>query len=263
MSLLNSTAGKSSAEQYLLTDELPLWESSAMLSDLVSKINRRFTRRYVPASQQPQKLFQYPLLEPSHVENARLFADRNSLVKYLTPELKGGAIAEVGVMYGDFSDFIIRTVEPEVFVAIDRFDLHTVPVVAGKASAESFQGLTHREFYERRFSEYGTKVRCEEGDSCQGLSRYPDRTFDMIYVDAGHDYESVKADADLSKQKMKPEGILIFNDYIKYSHYDDCYYGVIPVVNDLVANQGFEVVGFALQADMYCDIAIRRRTKRN
>ncbi|HXW13756.1 MAG TPA: class I SAM-dependent methyltransferase, partial [Terriglobia bacterium] len=94
------------------------------------------------------------------------------------------------------------------------------------------------------------------------LSRYPDKTFDMIYVDAGHDYESVKRDADLSKQKIKPEGILIFNDYIRYSHLDNCYYGVIPVVNNIVVNQGFEVVGFALQWGMYCDIAIRRRTKK-
>jgi hypothetical protein len=233
-----------------------------MMRDLISKINRRFTRRDVPASQQPERSFQYPQLQPSDVENAKLFAGRDSLLKYLAPGLKGGAIAEVGVMYGDFSDFMIRTIQPDVFVAIDRFDLHTVPVIAGKPSAERFKGLTHREFYERRFSDHGTELRCEEGNSCEGLSRYPDRTFDMIYVDAAHDYESVKGDANLSKQKIKPEGILVFNDYIKYSHYDDSYYGVIPVVNDLVANQGFEVMGFALQADMYCDIAIRRRTKK-
>lgn len=234
-----------------------------MMRGLISKISRRFTRRYVPASQQPQKLFQYPQLEPSDVENAKLFAGRDSLVKYLAPELKGGAIAEVGVMYGDFSDFILRTIQPEIFVAIDRFDLHTVPVIWNKNSAERFQGMSHREFYMRRFAERSQQVKCEQGDSCEVLARYADHTFDMIYVDAGHDYESVKGDANLAKQKIKPEGILVFNDYIKYSHYDDCYYGVIPVVNDLVVNQGFEVVGFALQADMYCDIAIRRRTKKN
>jgi hypothetical protein len=234
-----------------------------MVRGLVSKIVNRFSPHYIPASRQPQKLFKYPGLGPSDVENAKLFAGRESLVKYLAPELGGGMVAEVGVMYGDFSDFIIRTIEPEVFVAIDRFNMHTVPVIWGKPSAERFQGMTHREFYERRFSERGKQVRCEEGDSCEVLSRYPDRTFDMIYVDAGHDYESVKSDANLSKQKIKPEGILIFNDYIKYSHCDDCYYGVIPVVNHLVVNQGFEVVGFALQRDMYCDIAIRRRTKKN
>jgi hypothetical protein len=234
-----------------------------MMRALVPKIIHRFFPRYIPASERPQLSFQYPELGPSDVENARLFAGRESLVKFLAPELVGGTVAEIGVMYGDFSDFIIRTIQPGVFVAIDRFDLHTVPVIWNKNPTERFQGMSHREFYVKRFAGRSKQLRCEQGDSCEVLARYADQTFDMIYVDAGHDYESVKGDANLSKQKIKPAGILIFNDYIKYSHYDDAYYGVIPVVNDLVVNQGFEVVGFALQADMYCDIAIRRRTKKN
>jgi Methyltransferase domain len=233
-----------------------------MLHRFVSKMVHRFLPRYIPASERPEKVFLYPALRPSDIENARLFADRKSLLKHFAPELRSGSVAEVGVMYGDFSDLILVTIEPEVFVAIDRFDLHRA-TISGKSSSEQFQGMTHREFYERRFSARGKQVQCEEGDSSECLSRYSDSTFAMIYIDAAHDYQSVKKDANLAKQKIKPEGILIFNDYIKYSHYDDSYYGVIPVVNDLVVNQGFEVLGFALQSEMYCDVAIRRKNTRN
>ena len=163
-------------------------------------------------------------------------------------------------MYGDFSEFLLRTIEPEILVTIDRYDAHTATFTWGKYTSDRFEGMTHRQFIERRFSSRGKQVRCEEGASWECLSRYPNQTFDLIYVDAGHDYDSVKKDAELSKEKIKPLGILVFNDYIKYSHWDDRYYGIIPVVNDLVVNQGFEILGFALQPDMYCDIAIRRRT---
>jgi len=162
-------------------------------------------------------------------------------------------------MYGDFSQFILRTIEPDIFVAMDRFDAHNYPVIWGKPSVEKLKGMTHLEFYKQRLSGHAKQLRCELGDSWECLSRYPDQTFDMIYIDAGHDYESVRRDAEVAVQKIMPKGIMIFNDYIKYSHYDDCYYGVIPVVNDLVANRGFEVVGLALHWDMYCDVAIRRR----
>jgi len=81
----------------------------------------------------------------------------------------------------------------------------------------------------------------------------------MIYVDAAHDYESVKKDAEACKRTMSPDGILIFNGYTHFSGYDNVYYGVVPVVNDLIVNGGFEVLAFSLGWELYADIAIRRR----
>jgi hypothetical protein len=225
---------------------------------ILSKAVGRFLPRHVPASKQPGRFLSYSTLEQIHVENAKLFASRDYLLKYFAPQLMHGTVAEVGVMFGDFSEVIAQTIEPKLLVAIDRFDAHIYPIIWGKPSAETFKNLTHLEYYKQRISGRGLEIRCEAGDSWECLSRYPDESFDMIYVDAGHDYESVKKDTDMAQRKIKPTGILMFNDYIKYSHFDDCFYGIIPAVNNLVVNKGFEVVGFALQPDMYCDIAVRR-----
>jgi Methyltransferase domain len=228
------------------------------MRQVLSKAVSYFMPRHVPASKQPAIRWSYPTLEQKHVENAKLFAGRENLLVHFAPRLKHGNVAEVGVMFGDFSEFIVRTIEPKRLIAIDRFDAHTYPTIWGKPSAETFKGKTHLEYYRQRLSASKAEILCEAGESWECLSRYPDQSFDMIYVDAGHDFESVKRDAEIAQQKIKPSGILIFNDYIKYSHFDDSFYGIIPAVNNLVANNGFEVVGFALQPDMYCDIAIRR-----
>ena len=225
---------------------------------VLSRAVNYFMPRHVPASKQPAIRWSYPTLEQKHVENARLFASRENLLMFFAPQLTHGVVAEVGVMFGDFSESILRLVEPEKLIAIDKFDAHVYPTIWGKPSAEIFKGKTHLEYYENRLATGNIEIHCDKGDSWECLSRYPDKSFDMIYIDAGHDHESVRKDSEVAEKKIKATGLLIFNDYIKYSHFDDSFYGVIPAVNSLVANKGFEVVGFALQPDMYCDIAVRR-----
>jgi 23S rRNA U2552 (ribose-2'-O)-methylase RlmE/FtsJ len=149
-------------------------------------------------------------LEQKHVEEARLYATRNDMVSVIVTK-KHGVVAEIGVAQGDFSEFLIHKLSPAKFVAFDVFELHTHPTVWGIPSNVMFNGMTHEAFYRQRFCRSECEVVMEKGLSWENLPRYSDRTFDLIYVDAGHDYESVKRDANLCALKLADDGIIIFN----------------------------------------------------
>lgn len=53
-------------------------------------------------------------------------------------------------------------------------------------------------------------------------------SFDFIYIDAAHDYESVKQDIELSLPLLRPRGILAGHDYQKEHP------GVVNAVHDLL-----------------------------
>jgi disulfide oxidoreductase YuzD len=203
----------------------------------------------------PNPTVEAPALEPRHLAGARLFANREALIASL-PIAPGGTIAEIGVLRGEFSQLLLATLQPKTFVAFDLFTEHPVQSKRGRGEI-----AYNSQFYRRRFADRGDQVVIEVGPSHIMLAKYPDRTFDMIYVDAGHDYASVKRDADLALDKIKSDGFLVFNDYIMYDHLVGKLYGVVQVVNQILVEQDLRVYGLALERHMFCDIAFRRQQR--
>jgi hypothetical protein len=197
-----------------------------------------------------------PPLTSKHLDNARLFADRNDMVASLRIP-HGGAIAEVGVALGEFSTTLIKVLQPREFIAIDTFILHQIPLLWGRPTVDIFQGQTHRDFYQKVLAGSSCTLTIREGFSHTMLETFPDRYFDMIYIDADHSYEATKQDTVVATRKIRQDGVLIFNDYIMFDQFSGSPYGVVPAVNELVVNEGWRVVGLALQQQMYCDIAVR------
>lgn len=202
-----------------------------------------------PAPPPSQGLFQ------QHVEGALLYADRHEMVRRLNLP-KGAAIAEIGVALGEFSEFLLAELQPTIFHGIDLFRMHESPVIWGKPSTELFDNMTQLDFYKRRFASEGDRVKIGVGLSYDVLETLDDASLDMIYIDAGHDYDDVKRDAEVAVRKIKPNGTLIFNDYVMND--GQAPYGVVQAVNELVLNSDWKVIGLALQRHMFCDIALRR-----
>ena len=165
-----------------------------------------------------------------------MFASRYDYIASLP---KGGTCVEVGVGRGDFSAYILETVKPQKLYLIDKnFAKHAI---------------------QQRFSG-NSIVTCLDGQSAEMLAKLPDAYFDWIYIDAGHSYKDVRADATVATRKVKPNGLLIFNDFIVWSHNEGIPYGVVHTVNEMCVNEGWGMVALCLHDNMYCDVALKRRS---
>lgn len=199
----------------------------------------------------------FPEIKPGSVIGARVYASRFEMIKNLRIPQRGD-IAEIGVAHGELTEFLISELNPKRFYALDMFEMEKYPVHWGIPQEILLQGKTHYDFYRDRFASLGERLIMMRGLSAETAHRLPDASLDMIYIDAGHDYENVARDGAISAQKIKRDGILIFNDYVLYDPFNQVEYGVVPAVNEMLATEQWLVLGLALQKHMFCDIAISR-----
>lgn len=94
------------------------------------------------------------------------------------------------------------------------------------------------------------------GDSSTLLGQCADHSFDWIYIDGNHSQKGVRKDTEAARRKIKPGGILIFDDYTTWSPVEFKPYGVVTVVNQLI-NEGHPVLGLAIPPNGYHNIALR------
>lgn len=184
----------------------------------------------------------------------KLLPDRDHVLPLLS---QGGIAAEVGVAYGDFSRKIIDIVKPEKFYAIDLFP--NGPGIEFGRTDLSDSNLKHREFIEHKFlSEIGKGAFfIKQGLSWKVLETFDDNYFDYVYLDAGHDYDSVKKDIAILYNKIKNGGILQFNDYTHFDWMTGVPYGVIRAVDEFLLCGKHQILYYCFQPDGFDDIVVR------
>ncbi len=199
-----------------------------------------------------------PRLPARLLENCRLLPDRDAILPLLP---KGGRIVEIGVALGDFSRKIIDICAPDEFIAVDNFRLHELPEFWGRKPADWFGARSHGAFYRDRFAAEiaAGRVRVLEDDSTNALATIEDGSVDMFYVDADHSYEWVARELAVIKRKVKPDGVIVMNDYTMSDILaGNGAYGVIQATNEFMIAENWEMTHFALQPFMYCDVVLRR-----
>jgi hypothetical protein len=168
---------------------------------------------------------------------------------------------ELGVLSGEFSKMILDELDPSTLFLVDPWEVGDDKNANGQTynetlsflkTAYSNEGL-HRQVIER-FQEHISlnKVKVIKAYSYDAVENFDDASIDMVYIDACHLYESVKADIRDYLPKLKRSGLMCGHDYFEYSNF-----GVIRAVDEfLQENTDFE---FLILNNNGFDWAIRRK----
>jgi predicted O-methyltransferase YrrM len=159
-----------------------------------------------------------------------------ALYRRIAAELPdGGRIAEVGCFYGQSTCYMAQLLKRlgrhVSFDVIDTF--------AG--SPEHQAELQGRDFYEAflqnmRDAKVLTLIRPRKAHSEEAARAFPDDSFNFVYIDAAHDYESVKTDIDAWLPKVAVGGVLAGDDY------HSSWPGVIDAVHEKLGASNIEIV---------------------
>jgi hypothetical protein len=173
-----------------------------------------------------------PQIPQAQLNRCQLLCGRYEMLRRMP---QAGVIAEIGTYRGDFARIMLDTMAPtRLHLADITFSLCRADVLADP------------------------RVERHEGTSLAFLNSRVDASFDMIYVDADHGYDAVRADAAAAAPKVKPGGFLVFNDFARIIRPGFGVLGVHQAVCEFAVASGWPVAFFCLEGEALYDIALRR-----
>jgi predicted O-methyltransferase YrrM len=131
-----------------------------------------------------------------------------------TPD--GGTFVELGCYKGKSTSFIgveIHKRKRDInFFAIDSFQGATNSTDINEIKA--YEGISEiEESYTYNVAPIGNKIKTIVSLTDEAAKYFNDEEIDVIFLDAGHSREAVKADIEAWLPKMKPNGIMAGHDY--------------------------------------------------
>jgi hypothetical protein len=154
--------------------------------------------------------------------------------------------AEIGVWQGDFSDRILKVVNPKQLHLIDPWKHQPAPeyehaLYGGLAKDGQDEMDRHYAAVCARFEAQVRRdqVKIHRGFSADVLGQFPDNFFDWVYIDGNHMYEYVKKDIDLALRKTKVGGLVTGDDYVRWHWWKD---GVKKAVHEYARTPAVELI---------------------
>jgi hypothetical protein len=151
-----------------------------------------------------------------------------------------GTGAEIGVKLGQFSEYLLDHWKGRLLYSVDpwrefgREEYHDDDNVAQQQQDRNF------EVTRTRLARFGARSAILRMTSEEAAREIADAALDFVYLDARHDYASVKEDIGLWYPKVKPGGALAGHDYLEGT-IGDTVFGVKPAVDEFVRAHGLRL----------------------
>lgn len=158
------------------------------------------------------------LLDPLRLRTFRwtmaLVRSRLELPHLLNQRRLVGCGAEIGVRGATFSTKLLARWRGAHLLSVDPWaaapdgeyvDLSNVSQAEQDARYEAARG---------KLARYGDRSSVWRMTSATAAAKVPPHSLDFVYIDARHDYSSVKEDLELWYRRVRPRGILAGHDYL-------------------------------------------------
>lgn len=128
-----------------------------------------------------------------------------------------GIIVECGAKYGRSSAFLCDEAD-------SSHSIHIIDLWLDNKGKEDF-------YPEFKNNMQGRDYKPLKGDATELSTQFDDNSIDLVIIDMGHTYESVKNDIQVWLPKVKVGGAIIGDDYI------EAWPGVIKAVNEVLPDK--------------------------
>lgn len=182
-------------------------------------------------------------LQEDHIKNLRVLIDRDALINYMP---KQSIVAELGVAQGNFSEKILSITIPKELHLIDSW-------------AHDHRYLELKDDIINRFNQEieDGRVFVHQGFSTTELAKFDDGYFDWIYIDTSHDYESTAKELEISRHKVKKDGIIAGHDYVTGHWRSNIRYGVIDAVHEFCLEHHWGMIYLTHESHRHISFAIQ------
>lgn len=166
------------------------------------------------------------------IEGWGQIGEQGELFDIITQDLTGKIkIAEIGIYQGKSTSIICVNL---INKGID-FEYHAIDHFQG--SMEHVKGVDYESIARKNLKPLEGLISIHKNDSVSQSLMYDDGYFDIVYIDASHDYDSVKKDILSWLPKVKQGGYICGDDYC------ECWPGVYQSVNEIFGKENIKTVG--------------------